>query len=141
MLIERIFFNVLAFLMFILVFAKMVQKNDSNFIIIIIAQAIGIAISFFELLIGKMEWTLVKTISYILAIGLPIMYFYLEKRNINLIEKIYIYKVKIILLANNHVKAKKILINLVTKYPESYLGHKLLAQIYEKEGRNEKSNR
>ena len=30
--------------------------------------------------------------------------------------------------------AKKILVNLVSKYPESYLGHKLLAECYEKEG-------
>ena len=30
--------------------------------------------------------------------------------------------------------AKSILVKLVTKYPESYLGHKLLAECYEKEG-------
>lgn len=38
------------------------------------------------------------------------------------------------LLLNNTKKAKKILIDLVSKYKESYIGHKMLAHIYEKEG-------
>lgn len=35
---------------------------------------------------------------------------------------------------HNTKKAKKILIDLVSKYKESYIGHKMLAHIYEKEG-------
>lgn len=35
---------------------------------------------------------------------------------------------------NNPKKAKRILIDLVSKYKDSYLGHKLLARIYEQEG-------
>ena len=31
-------------------------------------------------------------------------------------------------------KAKKVLIDLVSKYPNSYIGHKMLANLYEKEG-------
>lgn len=34
----------------------------------------------------------------------------------------------------NPKKAKKILIDLVSKYKGSYIGHKMLAHIYEKEG-------
>lgn len=37
-------------------------------------------------------------------------------------------------LMNNTKKAKKTLIDLVSKYKESYIGHKMLARIYEKEG-------
>lgn len=35
---------------------------------------------------------------------------------------------------NKPKKAKKILIDLVSKYKESYIGHKMLAHLYEKEG-------
>lgn len=38
------------------------------------------------------------------------------------------------LLLNNPKKAKRILIDLVSKYKDSYLGHKLLAKVYEQEG-------
>lgn len=31
-------------------------------------------------------------------------------------------------------KAKNVLIDLVSKYPNSYIGHKMLANLYEKEG-------
>ena len=38
------------------------------------------------------------------------------------------------LLINKPKKAKKILIDLVSKYKGSYIGHKMLGRIYEKEG-------
>ena len=47
MIIERIIFNVLAFTLFIFMFAKMIGKNDTNYIPVIALQAMGIAISFF----------------------------------------------------------------------------------------------
>ena len=46
---------------------------------------------------------------------------------------------RIYLVFGNTKSAKDKLIKLVTKYPESYLGHKLLAQIYEKEGGQRKA--
>ena len=134
MLIERIFFNLIAFLLFIFIFYKMVKKNDSNFIFLLVVQALGIAISFIELLFGQTQWSLLKFLSYIMSIALPLLYFYLEKRNINLIEKIYMIKINICKMLKNDIKIKKILIDLLTKYPESYYGHKSLAEIYEKEG-------
>ena len=38
------------------------------------------------------------------------------------------------MILRNPKKAKKILLESLEKYPQSYQGHKLLAQIYEKEG-------
>ena len=48
MIVERIIFNVLAFTLFVFMFAKMISKNDTNYIAIIALQALGIAVSFFE---------------------------------------------------------------------------------------------
>ena len=43
------------------------------------------------------------------------------------------------MLIGNNKGAKKVLIELVTKYPESYKGHKVLAEIYELEGGQRKA--
>ena len=71
---------------------------------------------------------------YLLCIITPIAVFLLEAKNINVSEILRITIAEIHLLLNNTKKAKKILIDLVSKYKESYIGHKMLAHIYEKEG-------
>lgn len=37
---EKILFNVIAFFLFIMIFAKLIRKNDTNYISILILQAI-----------------------------------------------------------------------------------------------------
>lgn len=131
---ERIFFNILAFLLFIIMFYRMVKKNDTNYIAILVIQATGIAFSFFEILMGKLEWTFLKLVSYIMSIALPIIVIYYENRNVNIIAKTQLLLVKINLLKNNKTQAKKRLENLISKYPNNYFAHKALAEIYETEG-------
>ena len=134
MIIERIIFNVLAFTLFILMFIKMITKNDTNYLAIIALQALGIAISFFETVLGHTLWIGVKILTYLLAVVLPAVILYYEFRNINLVENMYAIFAKMLAQLGNRKKAKQILVDLVTKYPESYKGHKYLAEIYEKEG-------
>ena len=134
MLIEKIIFNVLAFSLFILIFFKMIKKNDANYVVILFMQAFGIAINFVEIIFTLNIGTFMKVLIYLLAIVIPIIILYLEHKNINFSEIIYISAAKIALLTKNSKKAKNFLITLVTKYPESYFGHKMLAEIYEKEG-------
>ena len=38
--VEKILFNVIAFFLFIIMFAKMFRKNDTNYIAILVLQAI-----------------------------------------------------------------------------------------------------
>lgn len=134
MIIERIIFSVLAFTLFILMFIKMIAKNDTNYLAIIALQALGIAISFFEIVLGHTLWIGLKILTYILSIILPLVIIYYDSRNINLVENMYAIFAKCLAQLGNRKKAKQILVNLVTKYPESYKGHKYLAEIYEKEG-------
>lgn len=134
MLIEKIIFNILAFSLFILIFFKMIKKNDTNYVIILCLEALGIAINFIEIIFTLQYSIFMKLLMYILAIIIPGIVIFLEYKNINFSELIYISLSKIAMLSNNTKQAKSFLINLVTKYPESYLGHKMLAEIYEKEG-------
>lgn len=60
--------------------------------------------------------------------------FLLEAKKINVSEIIRIIMAQCHLWLGNPKKARKILTNLVGKYKESYIGHKMLARIYEEEG-------
>lgn len=134
MLIERIIFNILAFVFFILMFLKMVKKNDTNYVAFLAIQALGITLSFLEVMNGVIQWSGIKLFSYILSILLPVVIFYLDNRNVNIIELAYVFIAKLLQLMKKEKKSKKILNDLINKYPSSYFGHKMLANIYEKEG-------
>lgn len=131
---EKILFNVIAFFLFVLIFAKMIRKNDTNYIIVLVLQAIGISINFIEILSVLYTNAIIRIIMYILAIALPIFILVEEKRGNGFSEKISVLKAKFFLLLKDDKDAVDVLINLVTKYPESYTGHKMLAEIYEKQG-------
>ena len=131
---EQLIFAIIAFALFIIMFYKIIKKNDTSYIVIIVLQAIGIALNFFEVLSGvKLNW-LFMIIKYIVAMLIPIAIIILEKYNIPLTELIDITKAIIYLKLGDNKKAKQALIHLITKYPENYQGHKRLAKIYEQEG-------
>lgn len=131
---EQLIFAIIAFALFIIMFYKIIKKNDTSYIVIIVLQAMGIALNFFEILSGvKLNW-LFMIIKYIVAMLIPISIIILEKYNIPLIELIDITKAIIYLKLGDNKKAKQALIHLITKYPENYQGHKRLAKIYEQEG-------
>lgn len=134
MLAEKIIFNILAFSLFIIMFFKMIKKNDTNYVVILCMQAIGIAVSFIEIIFVLKIGGFMKFLIYLLSIIIPIIIIYLEYKNINFSEIIYISLAKIMVFVGDPKTAKSFLIKLVTKYPESYFGHKMLAEIYESEG-------
>ena len=134
MILEQLIFTILAFVIFVYMFFKMFKENDTNYIGILITEAIGISLNFVEVL-KKIEFgPFLTIIKYILAILIPIAIMILDKKQIPLIQVLSVVKAKIYLKLGNNKKAKEQLINLVSKYPENYIGHKMLAEIYELEG-------
>ena len=131
---ERIIFNILSFSLFILIFSKLIRKNDTAYVVPISLEALGIAIGLIEILLGKYLGTFIRVITYILAVVLPLAIIILEKYGFNVSEIIYLVSARMFNLLKNSKKSKTLLLNLINKYPESYNGHKLLAQTYEKEG-------
>ena len=134
MILEQLIFTILAFELFIYMFFKMIQKNDTNYIGILVMQAIGIALNFISVSIKKELGPFFITLKYIFGIIMPIAILSVEKKGIPLIQILNVAKAKIYLKLGNNKKAKEQLINLATKYPENYIGHKMLAEIYELEG-------
>ena len=133
--IEKILFSLIAFLLFAYIFIfKLIRKNDTTYLFILASQAIGILLNFIQIIFNTATGLIFKVIVYLLCLIIPGLILVLEKMGMNFSELTYVAISKIFLAFENRKKAKDILINLVAKYDKSYMGHKLLAEIYEKEG-------
>ena len=132
--IEKIIFNLLAFALFIIVFARLIKKNDTSYVYILGLQFIGIVINFIELIFSMHFNLFFRILMYILSVIIPGVILLVERnKNIDFPEMLNIILAKIALNAGNTEQAKKYLFKLINKYPHSYLGHKTLAEVYEKE--------
>lgn len=130
---EKMLFNLLAFTLFILMFFKLVRKNDTSYVYLLALQFIGIAINFIELIIGKSFGLFTKLIMYLLSVFIPIFFIWLEHtKKIDFAEVFYTIIEKVSLLMGKEEIAKKYLLQLTEKYPNSCEGHKMLAELYEK---------
>lgn len=134
MIVGQIIFSIIAFSLFVIMFFKMISKNDTVYIIALVMQAIGIAINFIVIIFSLNFNIYVQTIVCVLSIILPLVIIILESKGRNIAEELKLMIAKIALKCNNTKLAKKILLELVTKYPKSYAAHKYLAEVYEKEG-------
>jgi len=133
--IQQIVFTVIAFVLFVYILLfKLIKKNDTTYLIILGIQAIGIMLNLINIITNKLNGYFYTSILYLLCIIIPIFVFIIEKRNINISEHIRITIAQTYLWFNNKKRAKRVLIDLVTKYESSYLGHRMLAHIYESEG-------
>ena len=131
----KILFSLVALLLFLYIFAfKLIKKNDTTYLVILGIQAIGILLNFIKIIFNIFTGMVSKFIIYFLCLIFPIAVLVLEGKGINFSELIYVSVSKILLLTGKRKKAKEILMKLVSKYDKSYMGNKMLAEIYEKEG-------
>ncbi len=135
---EKIIFNLFAFTLFVLIFFKFIRKNDTSYVYLLVLQFIGIVINFLELSFGKNLGLIVKIIMYTLSIIIPLFFIWLEYvKKIQFAEISYVVIAKSMLASGNLDGAKKYLLKLTEKYPNSYKGHNMLAEVYEKSGKYE----
>ena len=139
MIIEQFIFTVVSLAIFVYMFFKMIKNNDTSYIVILILEAIGIALNFLGFALFIELNMLLNILKYILSIVIPGIVIIIEMRGMTLIEIMNIARARMYLTAGNDKKAKEALLNLVSKVPDSYKGHKMLAEVYEKEGGMRKS--
>lgn len=133
--IGKIIFSLISFLLFVYIFIfKLIKKNDTTYLFVLISQAIGIALNFIQILFNVLNGAFFVCISYFLCIIIPGLILALEIKGLNASELLSVGASKIFMIFGNRKKAKDILNNLVSKYDKSYLGHKMLAEIYQEEG-------
>lgn len=134
MIIEQFIFTVFSLAIFVYMFFKMIRNNDTSYITILILEAIGIGLNFLEFAMSiemNMVFTLVK---YIFSIVIPLIVIIIEIKGTSLVELINIAKAKFYNEFDNDKKTKEALLKLISKRPDSYKAHKMLAELYEKEG-------
>lgn len=135
MIFEKILFNIVAIVLFIIIFSKMIKKNNTQYLYLIIIQFIGIALNFIELLAMK-DFMILKVIIYILSIIIPIIVLFIEKKTeMDFPAILNAFLAKMMLKIEKNEEAKNYLLSLTNKNAKSYIGHKLLGEIYEKEGK------
>ena len=134
MLIEQLIFAVIALVLFILIFMKMLKNNDTSYISILIIAVIGLLIDLVEVILSNGLSIVFKIFKYLLAIVIPLIIIIIEKGRLRFLEAKNLLKAKFFLWIGNTKAAKDSLIAIANKYPQSYIAHKMLAQVYELEG-------
>ena len=134
-----IIFSIISLSIFIYTVIKLIKENDSNFLISLIAEFIGIIINFICIFFTIEPSITLLIIMYLFSVIVPFIIFILEKKEINLIEIINIVNANYLEKKNQYDLAKKMLIKNVNKFPNNYLSHLKLAKWYEKNGELEKA--
>lgn len=130
----KIFFYTISIVLFVIMFIKLMRKNDTIYLSSLMAQAIGILINFIGLIFTlELNWFFVF-LTYLMSVIVPIFILVCEYHNIDITEKIYMLLAHINLFKKDTKTAKKMLIALIEKNDNSKSAHKMLAEIYEKEG-------
>ncbi len=78
MIVEKIFFNLIAIALFTVIFMKLIHKNDTSYIIILILEFVGIAINFVELFLPTTLNAFFKVFIYFLAVLIPLWVLWLK---------------------------------------------------------------
>lgn len=134
MIVEKIFFNLIAIALFTIIFMKLIHKNDTSYIIILVCEFIGIAINFVELFLPTTLNAFFRVTIYFLAILIPLWVLWLEYfRKMNFPEFFNLMIAKILVSKGQQEQAKTRITNFLSKNPNSQVAHKFMAECYEKE--------
>ena len=134
MIVEQLLFMIIALAIFVYMFFRMIKNNDTTYVVVLFLGAVGIGISFLEILFQIKINIVFTVLKYILSIIVPIAIIILEKNGIYVFETFKVNLVKIYIKAGNMKAAKKILLEMLDKNQNSYIAHKLLGEVYENEG-------
>ena len=134
MLVEQIIFTIISLALFVAIFVKMIKNNDTTYVVVLVLAAIGILINFIEVISGIKLAIFFKILEYLLSVVIPVAILAMEKRGVKFLETKNILKARIFIAFGNYKAAKDALIAVASKYPNSYMAHKMLAEVYEKEG-------
>ena len=131
---EQFIFIILSIVLFCIVFFKMIKNNDTGYVPLLAIEALGITIDFILLISNKKINLIVKFLIYFMSVILPAIVILLEKKNINIMSNMKMFRVNFYIAIGNYKKAKAILLKLTEQNNEIYDFHKKLAILYEREG-------
>ena len=128
--IERTIFYLLAFILFVITFIKLIRKNNTSYVYLLVLEFCGLFIDVIFLIMSKELSIGLKIVSYILSIIIPGILLGIE-----FIFKINFYDLKNLIMINSvsdDEKKIEILKKILDKNSNAIFAHKKLAEIYEK---------
>ena len=135
--IEKVMFCILTLILFIILFFKFIKRKDNIYLYVLACDLITFIIKFICIQNKVNVSILLNCIIYGFSIVIPLIIILLEQKNIYLSESICIGLSYINFNYGKNSNARKRLVKYVTKFPNSYYAHRLLAKIYEREGKDE----
>lgn len=138
--IELIIFGIISLILFTYIAKRSLEIRSYVSNIILILNIVGIIIMPLIYVKTNKIYMVSRIISLILGIILPIVIIIIEYlTKVSYDEKIILYIAEFYEFIKNRKKAKDIIVKYLEKYDDSYLLHKKLATIYEKEGGTRKA--
>ena len=138
--IELIIFGIISLILFTYIAKRYLEIRSYVSNIILILNIVGIIIMPLIYVKTNKIYMASRIISLILGIILPIVIIIIEYlTKVSYDEKIILYIAEFYEFTKNRKKAKDIIVKYLEKYDDSYLLHKKLATIYEKEGGTRKA--
>lgn len=137
--IEKVMFCILTLILFIILFFKFIKRRDNVYLYVLACDLITFIIKFICIQNKISVSILLNCIIYGFSIVIPLIIILLEHKNIYLSESICIGLSYISFNSGKNSNARKRLVKYVTKFPNSYYAHRLLAKIYESEGKDEEA--
>lgn len=138
--IELIIFGIISLILFTYIAKRSLEIRSYVSNIILILNIAGIIIMPLIYVKTNKIYMASRIISLILGIILPIVIIIIEYlTKVSYDEKIILYIAEFYEFTKNRKKAKDIIVKYLEKYDDSYLLHKKLATIYEKEGGTRKA--
>lgn len=138
--IELIIFGIISLILFTYIAKRSLEIRSYVSNIILILNIVGIIIMPLIYVKTNKIYMVSRIISLILGIILPIAIIIIEYlTKVSYDEKIILYIAEFYEFTKNRKKAKDIIVKYLEKYDDSYLLHKKLATIYEKEGGTRKA--
>ena len=138
--IELIIFGIISLILFTYIAKRSLEIRSYVSNIILILNIVGIIIMPLIYVKTNKIYMASRIISLILGIILPIVIITIEYlTKVSYDEKIILYIAEFYEVIKNRKKAKDVIVKYLEKYDDSYLLHKKLATIYEKEGGTRKA--
>lgn len=138
--IELIIFGIISLILFTYIAKRSLEIRSYVSNIILILNIVGIIIMPLIYVKTNKIYMASRIISLILGIILPIVIIIIEYlTKVSYDEKIILYIAEFYEFIKNRKKAKDVIVKYLEKYDDSYLLHKKLATIYEKEGGTRKA--
>lgn len=133
MLVERIFFNLITIVLFIYFINRFLKTIKPKYVWVIFFHAFGMTVNLLELYNNVSVTYPLKIFTIFSSLIMPAIMYYLDRINFNFTESYLMHKAGKVYKSKDYKEARKLYRKIARSYPQNYMVHVKLANIYELE--------